>query len=241
MSRINSLLPIARIFDWLRSPYGLVMMSAVAWSTIGVLCKVIHYEAFAMTSIRGFAYASILTLVIWRKLHRQHGALGHRTEPSWHRTTLLVAKRIFACRDRDHWRAAIFLATNVVVITMSFRAGTAATATFLNSGALLIIAALSGLLLDEPTGKRQWVAIAIGLGGLTVLALDGLLSTGADADGTTYGLLGALSLAFGLIFLKRRENKDRGETAGLESFALAGSIVGAQYSVRPSFGQDCRP
>ena len=215
-----------------RNRYVLVIGASVAWSTIGLMNNLITDKRVSAIAIRCFEYSLFLTIVIWL-MNYVHQSGGIK-KSGWQALST-TAKNIFLNRDYNHWFCALCLAVNFVVSTISYQQGEEALTGFLGSGSMFIITALSPWLLKEMVNPKQWLAVNIGVGGMAVMGLGNVLGTNPSKIGLIYGVVSAITMGLGMLFLKRRENNFRKlgleipATAGLESFAFSGCLVALWY------------
>jgi drug/metabolite transporter (DMT)-like permease len=157
----------------------------VLWSSAFVTAKlaVIDAEPLTFLGIR-FTLAAILMALVaaataapWPSTAR---AIGHAT---------IVGLMIHAT----------YLGGVFVAIRHGLPSGVAALIVSLQP---LLTGALSGLLLDEPVGGRQWLGLGLGIVG-TGLVLEQKLGAGGDAWSVVSAFLALLAITFGTIYQKR--------------------------------------
>lgn len=118
--------------------------------------------------------------------------------------------------------AAVFFAVTNITFMTAIHYTTAANAVFILAFAPLFAAVLSRIFMAEPIATYTWLAIATAIGGMLIIALDGLGS--GNTFGDLMALLASSSLAASLT-LMRWSGKDMTMVCGFGSLITAAIAV----------------
>ncbi|MDF1594739.1 MAG: DMT family transporter [Acidimicrobiia bacterium] len=143
---------------------------AAAWGTIPLIVRTVDLPAEQLVAAR--LWLGALPLLIWVVARRQHHL------PAADRARVLTLGVVLAA----HWAAFFW----------SLKTTTVAIALVLVYLAPVLLAALAPRILGEHTDKRTWVAVAMALLGVVLVARPG---GGATLSGTVAGLIAAATLA----------------------------------------------
>ena len=175
-----------------------VALAAVAWSTAGVLQRQLSIDV--PTQLAGRAAFAALALLVW----------------------LAIAERgRFAQAWRSIGVAVVGVGFCLAAASASFIAAlnhtTVARVLFIQAVSPVLAALLARLLLGEPVGRRTALAMAIALGGVTLM----LGAPGAgDAAGDGLALLMALAFALALVITRHRRDVSMGPATCLSQLFL---------------------
>lgn len=157
-------------------PEYLLCMTALLWSTGGVLVKWITWEPMAIAGMRS-AFAACVLQVAYRR-----GCLDF--------SVAQIA-------------AAVFYAINVILFVLSNKLTTAANAIVLQYMAPVYVAIFSGYVLGERVRRLEWVFILAAFGGVCLFFLDGLSVEGFR--GNILAIIGGVAFAFYIIFMRKQK------------------------------------
>ncbi len=177
---------------------GLLLAAALCWSLAGILFKYLPWPPLAAAGGRGLIAALFLLAVSWRRLRF-----------TWSPLQLGAAVAYAAC-------TVLFAAANKLT--------TAANAILLQYTAPVWVALLGAWLLHERTTWRDWLTIAVVLGGLGLFFYEGLEMGGLPGEGVAL----ASGVAFAIMTVLMRKQKD---TSPLESIIL-GNFIGFLVGLR---------
>jgi drug/metabolite transporter (DMT)-like permease len=176
----------------------LLLAAALCWSLAGILFKYLPWPPLAAAGGRGLIAALFLLAVSWRRLRF-----------TWSPLQLGAAVAYAAC-------TVLFAAANKLT--------TAANAILLQYTAPVWVALLGAWLLGERTTWRDWLTIAVVLGGLGLFFYEGLEMGGLPGEGVAL----ASGVAFAFMTVLMRKQKD---TSPLESIIL-GNFLGFLVGLR---------
>ncbi len=158
-----------------------VLLAAVAWSTAGLLQRELDVDT--ATQVAGRAVFAFLALVAYGRLLEPRGLWRSARAAGWAGVGFAVC---------------LAVASSAFIVALNHT--TVANVLFMQAVAPVLAAALGGLLLAEPVGRRAWVAMTVALVGVGVM-VGGPGRVGAEGDALAF----VMSLAFaGTIVLARR-------------------------------------
>ena len=160
----------------IRAEY-LLCLTALLWSTGGVLIKSIDLGPMAIAGMRSALAIPVL---------------------------LLVTRRGHLNFSRAQIAASICYAVNVTLFVWSNKLTTAANAILLQYMAPVYVAIFSGLFLAERIKKTDWACIAVALAGMSLFFF-GKLAPG-HLLGNILAVISGLSFAFYIIFMRMQKN-----------------------------------
>ncbi len=180
----------------------LLVAASLLWSLGGVLVKWVDWHPVAIAGMR--SAIAIPAFLIY--LHR-------KPEFTWSRWQVI---------------GALSYAATVISLVVGTKLTTAANAILLQYTAPIYVALLAPRLLKEPTQTKDWLFIALALGGMSLFFLDQLTS-----DGMWGNLAGLVSgVFFALLIISLRAQKD---SSPFESVIL-GNIIAALICLPFMFG-----
>jgi drug/metabolite transporter (DMT)-like permease len=180
-----------------------VALAAVAWSTAGVLQRQLSLDV--ATQVAGRAVFAAFALLLF----------------------VAIAER---GRFRDAWRSigiagvglALCLATASGAFLAALNHTTVARVLFVQAISPVLAALLARVLLGEPIGRRTALALAIALGGVTLmLGAPG----GGDLAGDALALLMALAFALALVITRHRRDVSMAPATCLSQLFLLAAFV----------------
>lgn len=172
----------------------LLLITAVLWSLGGVLIKWVNWNPVAIAGARSLIGATLIWIVFRRQL----------------RLTWTV----------DEIGGAVAYAGTVVLFVIANKLTTAANAILLQYTAPIYVALFSPWLLGERADRRDWLTMAIMLGGMALFFMDELNFAGYL--GNTIALISGLCFAGLTLFLRRQKNG-----SALPSLLLGNLLAGA--------------
>lgn len=173
----------------------MLLGAALLWSLGGVLIKWVAWHPLAIAGVRSLVAAPALLFMM-----RRRPRLGRGWAP---------------------WATAAAYAGTVITLVAATRLTTAANAILLQYTGPIYVALLAPLLLGEPTSRRDWLLVALSLGGIALFFLDRLSPAGLW--GNLVGL--ASGMFFGcLIMLLRYQGADDPLEAVVLGNLLAGLV-----------------
>jgi len=172
----------------------LLLITAVLWSLGGVLIKWVNWNPVAIAGARSLIGATLIWIVFRREL----------------RLTWTI----------DEIGGAVAYAGTVVLFVIANKLTTAANAILLQYTAPIYVALFSPWLLGERADRRDWLTMAIMLGGMALFFMDELSFAGYL--GNTIALISGLCFAGLTLFLRRQKNG-----SALPSLLLGNLLAGA--------------
>ncbi|MGH8019913.1 MAG: DMT family transporter [Opitutaceae bacterium] len=172
---------------------GLLLLSALLWSFGGLLVKGVEWNALAIAGTRS-AIAAITIGVFLRG----------RLRFTWSRWQIA---------------GAFAYATTVMLFVLATKLTTAANAILLQYTAPVYIALAAPWFLGEPSRRRDWIVIAVTLGGMGLFFVDRLSTRGLA--GNLAGIGSGVSFAALTLFLRKQK-----DGSAVESIVL-GNILAA--------------
>jgi len=154
----------------------LLAITALCWSSGGVLIKSIKWSPMAIASVRGLVAAFTLSILL----------------PGGFSVKNLT---------RLHFVSAIFLSLISLCFIGAMKLTSAANVVILQYTAPLWVAVLAPLILKERTSGRDWFFMSLIFGGVFLFFLDGLTTEGFY--GNILALISGLFFAFQAIILRR--------------------------------------
>ncbi len=152
-------------------------LTALLWSTGGVLIKSVNWNALAIAGMRSVFALPILLVVVRRK--------------DFTFSKVQIAGAVCYC---------ITLTCYVLAMVKT----TAANAVLLQYSAPVYVALFGGWLLKEKVARLDWVIIAITLGGMILFFLDDL--SGQKMLGNIFGVLSGIFFAAMFLFMRLQKN-----------------------------------
>ncbi len=128
-----------------------LLLTALLWSTSGVLIKIVDWNPFGIAGVRS-AIAAVVMLAVIRRPHW-----------TWSRAQIL---------------GACSYAASVTLFVLAMKWTTAANAILLQYTAPVYVAVLGPWLLGERASFWDWIAIAVTLVGMSLFFMDALTATG---------------------------------------------------------------
>lgn len=197
----------------------LVLVASVLWSFGGVLIKGIHWSALAITAtiscIAALIQISFLSCCLSETQAKAGVPNGNALK--------VVLKHVFFSASKWHWFGALSAAANTLAFIWAFRLTSAANIMFLHNSGIVLVAALSGCVLQQKLKMHDWVAIGIALLGIFLLVGDGFALNATL--GTWLGLFcGLMNASSGLSLGIRAKNTPYGP---LEMLILANILLTA--------------
>jgi drug/metabolite transporter (DMT)-like permease len=156
----------------------LLLLSAVLWSTGGVLIKWVDWNPLAISGVRSLISAAVLALYL--------------RKPRWR-------------WSRDEVFAAVAYAVTVLLFVAATKYTTAANAIFLQYTTPIYVALLGAWLLGEKATWRDWLAIAVILAGMALFFLDGLQTGHWLGDGIA--ILSGMTMGTMIVLLRKVRNE----------------------------------
>lgn len=175
-----------------RNAILLLMLTAVLWSTGGVLIKWIDWPAPAIAGMR----SAIAAVFLW--------LLVRRPRFTWSRVQL---------------GGAIAYAVTVMLFVMATKLTTATNAIMLIYTSPIYVALFSGWFLGEPVQRRDWLTLWVVVGGMGLFFVDSLTLDGWW--GNFCAMLGGLSSAWIVLCLRQQHRESPLETVILGNLLAA--------------------
>ena len=157
-------------------PELMLLITAVLWSTGGVLIKWVSWNPMAIAGMRSFLAIPIL---------------------------LLFFRRHYLTWSAAQIGASLCYGANVILFVVSMKLTTAANAIVLQYMAPVYVAIFSGIFLHERIKKLDWIVILVALSGICLFFLDKL--TIENYLGNMLAILGGISFAFYIIFMRKQK------------------------------------
>jgi drug/metabolite transporter (DMT)-like permease len=200
----------------------MLLAAGVMWSFSGVLVKVIQWDPLAVAAVRSFIGGLIqfaFLLYCLRAVYNQMSGC-HQVSRGLLPFTL---SRIFLSHNRVQWLGALAAVLNTIALVFAFKTSSAANAVFLHKAGVVLVAFLSGPVLNQRPRKHDWITLAIAVPGIFLLAADGL-SLGATS-GTILGVLCGITSAVKQLCLGLRTKEVMTGYEAFENSILANAIV----------------
>ncbi|MGY0374932.1 DMT family transporter [Clostridium sp. JNZ J1-5] len=157
---------------------GLLVITAILWSSGGILIKLVNWNPIAIAGMRS-GIAAILMLAIIRK-------------PTWKWSPAKIG-------------GAISYASTVILFVMANKNTTAANAILLQYTAPIYIAIFGKFFLDEKTEFIDWIFIGIIIGGMVLFFVDDI--GGGSLKGNMLAVLSGVAFAFNVIFIRKQKDE----------------------------------
>ncbi len=154
---------------------GLLVAAALGWSSSGLLIKLVDWSPLALAGWRSLLAALVILL--------------------------LTRPRIRLSLEPRDLLAGLLAGICFIAAVVSVKLTTAANAVATIYTAPVWAALLAPVCLGEPTRRRDWVCMALVLGGMALFALDGLSSRGLW--GIAAGLVCAVTWAGAVVVMRR--------------------------------------
>lgn len=184
----------------------LVLVSALLWSTGGLLIKSVQWDALGIAGTRSLIAATVLW-VFSRKL-----------KFTWSFAQL---------------GGAITYAFTVTLFVAANKFTTAANAIFLQYTGPIYVAVFAGMFLGEKTTRWNWFMIAIALFGMALFFLDEL--TTQNILGNVFGILSGVSFGWMTLFFRKQKKESALESIILGNALAAGICLPFASASLPSF------
>ncbi|BBB92568.1 MAG TPA: DMT family transporter [Methylomusa anaerophila] len=155
-----------------------LVLTAILWSTGGVLIKLVDWHPMALAGARSI----IAALIIGTAFRKQRLSFS-----------------------KPQWAGAAAYCCCVSLFVISTKLTTAANAILLQYTAPIYVALLSGLLLGEKTTRRDWLTIFMVLSGMLFFFIDKLTTSGMV--GNICAVASGIAFALFIIFM-RMQKKD---------------------------------
>ena len=178
---------------------GLLLLSALLWSIGGLLIKQVEWHAPAIAATRS-AIAALTIAAFYR------GRL-HFTWSKW------------------QLAGALAYAATVVLFVLANKLTTAANAILLQYTAPVYIAVAAPWFLGEPSRRRDWIVIAITLGGMALFFVDQLSTRGLA--GNLVAIASGMSFAALALFLRKQKDGSAVESIVLGN--ILATLVGLPF------------
>ncbi|HHX74028.1 MAG TPA: DMT family transporter [Firmicutes bacterium] len=160
-----------------RQAVALLIITAVLWSSGGLLIKLIPWHPIAIAGGRSALAAIILAAVIRR--------------PRW-------------SGSPAQWGATLVYVGTVVFFVAATKLTTAATAILLQYTAPVYVALFGAWFLHERTTRADWLTVLVVLGGMVLFFLDSL--TPGRILGNICGILSGISFGAMALFLRKQKD-----------------------------------
>jgi len=152
-------------------------LTAILWSTGGVLIKWVDWHPMAIAGGRSI----IAALVIWAAFRKERLSFS-----------------------KPQWAGAAAYCGCVSLFVISTKLTTAANAILLQYTAPVYVALLSGWLLGEKTNRRDWLTILLVLGGMVFFFLDKV--TAGGMLGNICAVASGVSFALFIVFMRMQKD-----------------------------------
>lgn len=183
-----------------------LLAAALLWSLGGVLIKLVDWHPMAIAGVRSALAVPAFLLYLRRK-------------------------PVF---DWSRWQVAgsLAYAGTVIFLVLATKLTTAANAILLQYTAPIYVALLAPRLLGEATPARDWLFIALALGGMSLFFLDRLTPLGLW--GNLCGLLSGICFAFLIMSLRAQKDASPFETVILGNLLAAVICLPFMFGSMPS-------
>jgi drug/metabolite transporter (DMT)-like permease len=178
---------------------GLLLLSALLWSTGGLLIKGVEWHAPAISATR--SAIAVITLV---------ACYRGRLRFTWSKWQLA---------------GAVAYAATVVLFVLATKLTTAANAILLQYTAPIYIAIAAPWFLGEPSRRRDWIVIVVTLGGMALFFVDQLSTQGFA--GNLVAIVSGMSFAALTLFLRKQKDGSAVESIVLGNILAA--LVGLPF------------
>lgn len=185
---------------------GLLLAAALLWSLGGVMIKWVDWHPMAIAGMRS-AFALPAFLFYTRR------------------------KPVFTW-SRWELSGALAYAGTIISLVVATKLTTSANAILLQYTAPIYVALLAPRLLKEPTQAKDWLFVALALGGMSLFFLDQL--TPAGRWGNLIGLLSGVCFAFLIICLRAQKNSSPFESVIMGNFLAALICLPFMFGPPPS-------
>lgn len=153
----------------------LVIITALLWSMGGFFVKFIDWNGISIAGGRSII-AAVFICVCLRRL------------PVFH-------------RNKDVWLCALSYSLVVISFVSATKLTTAANAILLQYMAPVYVALLAPFILKEKTTRRDWLFIAIAMGGMVLFFVDSISDSGME--GNLLAIISGMCFAFFILFLRK--------------------------------------
>ncbi|MDR1487736.1 MAG: DMT family transporter, partial [Deltaproteobacteria bacterium] len=174
-----------------KSALLLLIVTAVLWSTSGVLIKFVEWPALPLASARGLVAAVTMSFLL-------PGGFKPRN------------------LEKDDFFVAVCLTVLCLCFVTGMKVAAAANVIVLQYTAPLWVAVMAPFFLRERTSGRDWMFMGIMFSGVVLFFLDGLTFT--SITGNVLGLTSGLFFAFQAVFLRRIKNRSTANALILGNF-----------------------
>ena len=172
--------------------YSMLIITALLWSSGGVLIKGIAWNPMAIAGTRSF----IAGIILWL-------ALG-RPQLTW---------SIFQIGG------AICYSATVILYVVANKMTAAANVVLLMYSAPIYVIIFGPWFLNEKTSSRDWLIVTVVIIGITIFFFDNLSSDGLI--GNILAILSGITFAWMTLFLRRQKRKSPSESVLLGNFLTA--------------------
>lgn len=184
----------------------MLLAAALLWSLGGVMIKWVDWHPMAIAGMRSaFALPAFLLYT------------GRRPVFTWSRWEL---------------SGALAYAGTIISLVVATKLTTAANAILLQYTAPIYVALLAPRLLKEPTQAKDWLFVALALGGMSLFFLDQLTSAGWW--GNIAGLFSGLCFALLIMCLRAQKDSSPFESVILGNFLAALICLPFMFGPPPS-------
>ncbi len=160
-----------------------LILTAILWSSGGLLIKLIQWNAPAIAATRSFI-AALLLFTLYRS-----------TKFTWSRATI---------------GAAVCYAITVTLFVAATKLTTAANAILLQYTAPVHVALFGGWFLGEKTTRLDWLVIGLVLVGMTLFFVDGLSTVNMLGNGTA--IVSGFAFAWFTLFMRKQSMQNLAAT-----------------------------
>jgi drug/metabolite transporter (DMT)-like permease len=129
------------------NPVSLIFLCGFLWSFSGILIKLLHCNAFVIAGVR--AGIAILAELFYL----------------WY-----AGAKLRAPKSGLEWLAVFAFVSNTLLLVFAFQLTSAANAVFLHYSGVVLVAFFAPRLLGEKTTKHDWLAVALAIVGIYLLA-----------------------------------------------------------------------
>lgn len=156
-----------------------LILTALLWSTGGMLIKLVSWNSVAIAGAR----SAIAALMLWAVMKRPKLKLSF-----------------------SFIGGVLMYAATVILFVSSTKLTTAASAILLQYTAPIYVAIFGYWILKERATLIDWVTIVVVLGGMVLFFVDDL--SGGGLVGNVLGVLSGITFAFMIMFMRKEKNDD---------------------------------
>ena len=169
-----------------------LVITAVAWSTSGILIKLVDWNAMAITGVRSLISGTVLLVYL------------RRPRITWH---------------LDQITAAVAYAATMFTFVAANKLTTSANAIFLQYLSPVFVALLGIWLLGERPRKGEWIIIGVVIAGMGLFFVDRLTLSGME--GNLIAILSGVCFATFIVLMRRQHTGSPLESMMLGHFLAA--------------------